>query len=336
MSKNTLIAPSVLAADFANLQRDIEMINNSEADWFHIDIMDGVFVPNISFGMPVLQAISKHAKKTIDVHLMIVDPDRYISTFKKLGADILTVHYEACTHLHRSLQAIKAEGMKAGVAINPHTNVSLLEDVIKDIDLVCIMSVNPGFGGQSFIENTYKKITQLKEIINRNNASTQIEIDGGVTNKNAKALVDVLLGNVNPSGKLSETFALQLEHTPHFSSFPSKQDDVLYYGDIVNNGYRYYDTHKLPVRYPFGYGLSYTTFELSNLRLDNTSLVDGDSLEVKVTVTNTGNIAGKEVVQVYVKDVQSYYQKPDKEFLKLIDDQNTVQWNIVAKLSSFL
>lgn len=188
--KNTLIAPSVLAADFANLQRDIEMINNSEADWFHIDIMDGVFVPNISFGMPVLQAISKHAKKTIDVHLMIVDPDRYISTFKKLGADILTVHFEACNHLHRSLQAIKAEGMKAGVAINPHTNVSLLEDVIKDIDLVCIMSVNPGFGGQSFIENTYKKVTQLKEIITRNNASTLIEIDGGVTNKNSKALVD--------------------------------------------------------------------------------------------------------------------------------------------------
>ncbi|NHN26502.1 ribulose-phosphate 3-epimerase [Flavobacterium jejuense] len=188
--KNTLIAPSVLAADFANLQRDIEMINNSEADWFHIDIMDGVFVPNISFGMPVLQAISKHAQKTIDVHLMIVDPDRYISTFKKLGADVLTVHYEACTHLHRSLQAIKAEGMKAGVAINPHTNVSLLEDTIKDIDLVCLMSVNPGFGGQSFIENTYKKIKQLKEIITRNNASTLIEIDGGVTNKNAKQLVD--------------------------------------------------------------------------------------------------------------------------------------------------
>lgn len=189
-SKNTLIAPSVLAADFANLQRDIEMINNSEADWFHIDIMDGVFVPNISFGMPVLQAISKHAKKTIDVHLMIVDPDRYISTFKKLGADVLTVHYEACTHLHRSLQAIKAEGMKAGVAINPHTNVSLLEDTIKDIDLVCIMSVNPGFGGQSFIENTYKKVKQLKEIITRNNASTLIEIDGGVTNKNAKQLIE--------------------------------------------------------------------------------------------------------------------------------------------------
>lgn len=188
--KNTLIAPSVLAADFANLQRDIEMINESRADWFHIDIMDGVFVPNISFGMPVLEAIKKHAKKTIDVHLMIVDPDRYISTFKKLGADVLTVHYEACTHLHRSLQAIKAEGMKAGVAINPHTNVSLLEDIINDIDLVCIMSVNPGFGGQSFIEKTYDKVAQLKEIITRNKANTLIEIDGGVTNKNAKQLAD--------------------------------------------------------------------------------------------------------------------------------------------------
>lgn len=187
--KNTLIAPSVLAADFANLQRDVEMINNSAADWFHIDIMDGVFVPNISFGMPVLAAINKHAKKTIDVHLMIVDPDRYIETFKNLGADILTVHYEACTHLHRSLQAIKSAGMKAGVAINPHTNVALLEDVINDIDLVCIMSVNPGFGGQSFIENTYKKVQQLKEIIIRNNATTLIEIDGGVTDKNAADLV---------------------------------------------------------------------------------------------------------------------------------------------------
>ena len=188
--KNTLIAPSVLAADFANLQRDIEMINTSEADWFHIDIMDGVFVPNISFGMPVLDAINKHAKKTIDVHLMIVDPDRYISTFKKLGADVLTVHYEACTHLHRTLQAIKAEGMKAGVALNPHTNVDLLEDVIQDIDLVCIMSVNPGFGGQSFIENTFSKVEKLKALINRKNASTLIEIDGGVTNKNAKLLAD--------------------------------------------------------------------------------------------------------------------------------------------------
>ena len=188
--KNTLIAPSILAADFANLQRDIEMINNSKADWFHIDIMDGVFVPNISFGMPVLEVITKHAKKTIDVHLMIVDPDRYIKTFANLGANILTVHYEACTHLHRTLQAIKAEGMKAGVAINPHTNVSLLEDVIKDIDLVCMMSVNPGFGGQSFIENTYSKIEKLKEIITRNNATTLIEIDGGVTDKNALQLVN--------------------------------------------------------------------------------------------------------------------------------------------------
>ncbi len=188
--KNTLIAPSVLAADFANLQRDIEMINNSEADWFHIDIMDGVFVPNISFGMPVLEAITKHAKKTIDVHLMIVDPDRYIKTFAQLGANILTVHYEACTHLHRTLQAIKAEGMKAGVALNPHTNIDLLEDVIQDIDMVCIMSVNPGFGGQSFIENTYSKIEKLKALIHRKNASTLIEIDGGVTDKNALQLVN--------------------------------------------------------------------------------------------------------------------------------------------------
>lgn len=188
--KNTLIAPSVLAADFGNLQRDIEMINQSQADWFHIDIMDGVFVPNISFGMPVLDAISKHAQKTIDVHLMIVQPERYIKTFAKLGANILTVHYEASTHLHRTLQEIKAEGMKAGVALNPHTNVNLLEDCINDIDLVCLMSVNPGFGGQSFIENTYKKVQQLKEIIAQNGASTLIEIDGGVTSENAKQLVE--------------------------------------------------------------------------------------------------------------------------------------------------
>ncbi|WP_213520779.1 ribulose-phosphate 3-epimerase [Nonlabens sp.] len=185
-----LIAPSVLAADFANLQRDVEMINRSEADWFHIDIMDGVFVPNISFGMPVLRDIVKHATKTIDCHLMIVDPDRYVETFAKLGCHILTVHYEACIHLHRTLQLIKSHGMKAGVALNPHTSVHLLTDVIQDIDLVCLMSVNPGFGGQSFIENTYDKITQLKKIIDYKKSDTLIEIDGGVTDNNAKQLVD--------------------------------------------------------------------------------------------------------------------------------------------------
>ena len=185
-----LIAPSILAADFANLQRDIEMVNTSEANWFHIDIMDGVFVPNISFGMPVLKAISTHAKKTIDVHLMIVDPDKYISTFADLGADILTVHYEACTHLNRTIQTIKSFGIKAGVALNPHTPVAVLEDIIKDLDLVCIMSVNPGFGGQSFIENTYKKIRQLKHLIEFSESSCKIEIDGGVTDINANDLIE--------------------------------------------------------------------------------------------------------------------------------------------------
>ncbi len=183
-----MIAPSILSADFANLQRDVEMINGSEATYFHIDIMDGVFVPNISFGLPVLAAINRHASKPLDVHLMIEQPERYIKDFRAAGADILTVHLEASRHLHRSLQAIKAEGMKAGVALNPHSPVSLLKDVIQDCDLVCLMSVNPGFGGQSFIEKTYDKITELKAMIVAAGSNTLIEIDGGVNKDNAAAL----------------------------------------------------------------------------------------------------------------------------------------------------
>lgn len=208
-----LVAPSVLSANFANLEADLEMINASEADWFHVDVMDGVFVPNISFGFPVIKAIKKYAKKPLDVHLMIVDPDRYAQAFKDAGADVLTFHLEACTHLHRSVQNIKSLGMKAGVAINPHTPVHLLEDIIADIDLVCMMSVNPGFGGQKFIENTFHKVTQLKSLITEKKSKALIEIDGGVDLANYKKLLacgaDVLVagntvfGSKNPKETIS-------------------------------------------------------------------------------------------------------------------------------------
>ncbi|MDG1343630.1 MAG: ribulose-phosphate 3-epimerase [Flavobacteriaceae bacterium] len=185
-----IIAPSMLACDFGNLLSEIEMVNNSEANWFHIDVMDGVFVPNISFGTPIMKVLKENAKKTLDVHLMIVNPDNYLENFAELGADILTVHYEACTHLHRTVQRIKDLKMKAGVAINPHTPIVSLKSIIKDLDLVCIMSVNPGFGGQSFIEETYEKVKELNSLIKKQNSKAIIEIDGGVNSQNAKKLID--------------------------------------------------------------------------------------------------------------------------------------------------
>jgi ribulose-phosphate 3-epimerase len=209
-----LISPSVLSCDFANIQRDVEMINNSQADWFHVDVMDGVFVPNISFGFPVIEAIKRHARKPLDVHLMIENPDQYILDFKKAGADILTVHYESCVHLHRTIQRIKEAGMKAGVALNPHTSVTLLEDLIEDLDLVLIMSVNPGYGGQKFIKNSISKVNQVKEMIQRKGSKAVIEVDGGVNGETAidllKAGADVLVAGSyvfnsnNPSQTISE------------------------------------------------------------------------------------------------------------------------------------
>lgn len=185
-----IISPSVLSCDFANIQRDVEMINHSNADWFHVDVMDGVFVPNISFGFPVVSAIKKHAKKPLDVHLMIANPDQYIEEFQKAGADWLTVHYEACTHLHRTIQVIKSNGMKAGVALNPHTSVNVLEDILPELDLVLIMSVNPGFGGQKFISHALRKVSQLKELIKKTGSSALIEVDGGVNLETGKQLLE--------------------------------------------------------------------------------------------------------------------------------------------------
>lgn len=210
----SLIAPSVLSADFANLQRDVEMLNSSEADYIHVDIMDGMFVPNISFGLPVCEAINKHATKPLDVHLMIEQPDRYLAAFRKAGATIITVHLEACTHLHRTVQAIKELGAKAGVALNPHTSVELLRDIIQDLDLVLIMSVNPGFGGQRFIENTYRKVSQLNQLKKETGSNCLIEIDGGVTTENAAQLIaagaqvlvagSFVFNSANPSATIAD------------------------------------------------------------------------------------------------------------------------------------
>ena len=204
-----LIAPSILSADFANLQSDIEMINQSEADWFHVDVMDGVFVPNISFGFPVITAIKHHAKKPLDVHLMIVDPDRYLQQFKDAGAAILTVHYEACTHLHRTIAAIHELGMKAGVALNPHTPIQVLEEIIGQLDLVLIMSVNPGFGGQSFIDESIPKVKRLSALIEKHQSKAIIEIDGGVTLENAASIIhagaDVLVAGNTVFGAAPNT-----------------------------------------------------------------------------------------------------------------------------------